>query len=218
MENMKDRVGSLLRKYEFDFDEKKVDLFTAFIELLLEENKKYNIASIKDTGEFLEKTFIDSLMPLKIYNDLRGRLIDIGSGNGFPGAVLGIAQENLDIVLCDAEIKKIRFLEKVCDLLGERFKVLYGRAEDNPGHFGKYDYVTAKALVSKPDKWLKWTIPYMNKNGLSMNYKTSKFAEEIELAGISSYLKKKKCGLEKTFRYSVHGVERELYFFRKLST
>lgn len=218
MKNIKEKIIFLLDKYDFSFEESIVDEITLFIELLIEENSKYNIASIKDIDEFLEKNFIDSIIPLKYTGNLKGKLIDIGSGNGFPGAVLGIVCRGLNVVFCDAEMKKIRFLEKVCDILGDRFSVLYGRAENNIDHFQKYDVVTAKALVSKADKWLKWTLPYVNWNGLSINYKTSAFKEDLGLAGIRTYIKKKKCEVEYSMPYTVSNVEREVFFIRKLST
>ncbi|MCK9226115.1 MAG: 16S rRNA (guanine(527)-N(7))-methyltransferase RsmG, partial [Candidatus Muirbacterium halophilum] len=197
---------------------KIVDKFTEFISLLIEENTKYNLASIKDIDVFLEKTFIDSLIPLKYLGNIKGNLIDIGSGNGFPGVILGIVCEDLNVVLCDAETKKIRFLDKACELLGNRFQTLHGRAEDNISYFNKFDFVCAKALVSKADKWLKWTIPYLAPNGISVNYKTKVFNDDLELAVTKSYMKKKKCELIHSIPYKVADVEREVFFIRKLCT
>lgn len=213
--NLKVKIEKYLKEYKFNYTQKKIEEFTAFIEFLIEENKKYNVASIKDVDDFLQKTFIDSLIPL-IKVQMKGKVIDIGSGNGFPGIILKIACPDIELTLCDAEKKKILFLERAIKHLDIDAKILYGRANSFSDEFGKYDYAVAKALVSKPDKWLRWTTPFLKEGGETINYKTEKFREELELSGIKDYLKKNSLKVRKYFYYKVSNSSRMIAFIKKM--
>ncbi|MFW5782294.1 MAG: 16S rRNA (guanine(527)-N(7))-methyltransferase RsmG, partial [Candidatus Muiribacteriaceae bacterium] len=195
-------IKEMFSEYGFmDYYNRKI---SGFVDLLIEENQKYNLASIKDEKEYLEKNLIDSLMIYRLEKKLSGSLIDIGSGNGFPGVILALTSPELSVTLVDSNNKKISFLEKVKEKLCPELVLKYTRAEkvieeNSP----RYDYVSAKALVSDPKRWLRWTTPLLRKGGISVNYKTEQFLKEISYAGIRKELKKDRISLYKKLEYKV---------------
>jgi len=118
---------------------------------LLRWNRTHNLTSITDPKEALEKHLVDSLTLLP-YLPEAGRLLDLGSGGGFPGLPLKIVRPQLDIVSVDAVAKKIAFQRHAGRRLGlDGFDAWHGRAEklpDEPGFAAGFDRVVARAFTS----------------------------------------------------------------------
>lgn len=106
------------KELNIELDEEQIEKFIVYKELLQEWNQKINITSITEDKEVDIKHFIDSIIPLKT-ELFEGKLkvIDIGTGGGFPGIPLKIMNENLNMVLLDSTNKKIRFLDEVIEKL-----------------------------------------------------------------------------------------------------
>lgn len=104
------------KELNIELDEEQIEKFIVYKELLQEWNQKINITSITEDKEVDIKHFIDSIIPLKT-ELFEGKLkvIDIGTGGGFPGIPLKIMNENLNMVLLDSTNKKIRFLDEVIE-------------------------------------------------------------------------------------------------------
>ncbi|MFA5480429.1 MAG: 16S rRNA (guanine(527)-N(7))-methyltransferase RsmG [Candidatus Muiribacteriota bacterium] len=206
----------LFEKHNISIKKQSLEKILNFYNFMLEENKKYNIASIKDESVFFEKNIVDSLIITKVLDKIEGNLIDIGSGNGLPGLILKSAFPDLDVTLIDAEMKKIKFLQQAVKLFFDNVKIIHGRAED---YFKKskvkFDFVTAKALVSKPEKWVRWTVPFVNPGGIVINYKTKKFLEELSLPEVKSYIESRNISLYKTYDYCIEESERTLVLLKK---
>ena len=151
--------------------------------MLLEWNEKINLTAIIEPREIILKHFVDSLTIAKYIKDDE-KLIDVGTGAGFPGIPLSIVKENTDIVLLDSLNKRINFLEEVKENLKlENITTIHGRAEE----FGKnkkeretYDIATSRA-VAPLNILLEYLLPLVKVGGRAICMKGSNI-EEVENA------------------------------------
>ena len=139
-------------------DDAQLDQFRRFRDLLLDVNSRVNLTAITDPAEVVTRHFLDSLTCLlAVAPDQRTqplRLLDVGSGAGFPGIPLAIAFPAWHVTSLEATGKKARFQQEAVAALGlTNVTVLTGRAEElarNPEYRGKYDLVTARAVAALP--------------------------------------------------------------------
>ena len=130
----KDKFIDLLRQASKEIGvsltESQLELFWHYLQELLEWNKTFNLTGIRDPADIIIKNFVDSLTPLP-YLERSGRLLDIGSGAGFPGIPLKIAAPQLQVHIVDARRKKTSFLKHIIRTLGLKgVTALHGRAEE----------------------------------------------------------------------------------------
>jgi 16S rRNA (guanine527-N7)-methyltransferase len=108
----------------------KLELFWLYLQQLLEWNKTFSLTGIRNPDDTIIKNFIDSLTPLP-YLDCSGRLLDIGSGAGFPSMPLKIACPELEVQLVEASRKKVSFIKHLIRTLGLKgVSVLHSRVEE----------------------------------------------------------------------------------------
>jgi len=108
----------------------KLGLFWLYLQELLEWNRTFSLTGIRNPDDIIIKNFIDSLTPLP-YLDCSGRLLDIGSGAGFPSIPLKIACPELEVQLVEASRKKVSFIKHLIRTLGlEGVTVVHSRIED----------------------------------------------------------------------------------------
>ena len=171
--------------WEIALDETTLDRFARFAERLEETNRTLNLTRVPPS-EYVTKHFLDSLALAAVWKPKSGdRLIDVGTGAGFPGAPLAFAFPALSVTLLDGTGKRLRFLDSVLAELGvTNAKTLHGRAEETaklPAHHGRYDIATARA-VAPLDKLAGWLLPFVKPGGLAIAYKSAGAGEEIEAA------------------------------------
>ncbi len=169
----------------------QAEQFSKYMELLKEWNTKINLTAIEDDREIVIKHFIDSLSILPYIKDEKQKLIDVGTGAGFPGIPLKIAGANLEITLLDSLDKRIRFLNEVIDALDISrqggvlpIKAIHGRAEDfgiKPEYREKFDIAVARAVANLP-VLLEYCLPFVKINGIFIAMKGSS-TEEFENCG-----------------------------------
>ncbi len=161
----------------------QVKQFAIYYKLLIEWNKKFNLTAITDEKEVITKHFIDSIALLKVSSLTKvSRMIDIGTGAGFPGIPLKIVAPDVELTLLDSLKKRVAFLEEVIMSLGmEDVKCLHGRAED----FGRlkdyretYDLCVSRA-VAHLSVLSEYCIPFVRINGCFISYKSNHIDEEI---------------------------------------
>ncbi len=159
-------------------DKDKLSLLKRYADLLMEANAKFNLTAIKETSEIIEKHFYDCLLPLKEF-DLKGKkILDVGSGGGFPGLVFAIALPESQMTLLDATAKKCAFLEETAEALGlKNVHVVNSRAEDFSMR-NCFDVVTGRAVAAMP-KLLEITAPFAKVGGNVLLMKALKGNEEL---------------------------------------
>lgn len=149
---------------------------------LLDWNTRINLTAITDPEEVLLKHFLDSLSLLQVYDKPRTRLLDIGSGAGFPGLPLKLARPHWSVVLLEATGKKVTFLKHIIDTLQLADTVaVHGRAEEfahKPAYRMKFDVVTARAVASI-SRLLEYAAPFCRVGGQIILLKKGTLEEEL---------------------------------------
>ncbi|MHC1783237.1 MAG: 16S rRNA (guanine(527)-N(7))-methyltransferase RsmG [Anaerolineaceae bacterium] len=139
----------------FQLSPRQTAAFSTYEKLLLEWNEKINLTAIRDTEGIRAKHFLDSLSILPVINGfVPQRVVDIGTGAGFPGIPLKIVCPSIQLTLVESVGKKADFCRLVIAALGlERVEVLQMRAEDmgqDPRYREKFDLATARAVANLP--------------------------------------------------------------------
>jgi len=161
----------------------QVEQFTKYMELLKDWNTKINLTAIEDDKEIIIKHFIDSLSILPYVKDQKLKLIDVGTGAGFPGIPLKIVNKNINVTLLDSLEKRVKFLNEVIEAINisgaNEVRAVHGRAEDmgiNPIYREKYDIAVARAVANLP-VLLEYCLPFVKTNGIFIAMKGSNTEE-----------------------------------------
>ncbi|MCL2004274.1 MAG: 16S rRNA (guanine(527)-N(7))-methyltransferase RsmG [Oscillospiraceae bacterium] len=150
------------------------DALDRYLALLLETNAHTNLTAVRDPEDVRVRHFEDSLRLLDAAAFSGKRVLDVGSGAGFPGLVLKIAEPSVKLTLLDATGKKVRFLQTVCDNLGLADAVcVHARAEELahvPAYRGQFDIVTARGVAALP-ALCEICLPFVKPGGLFLAQK-----------------------------------------------
>ncbi len=175
------KYKTYLHDMDIELTDKQIEQFDKYYSLMIEKNKVMNLTGITDYEEVLEKHFIDSLAIAK-NGHLHGKVIDVGTGAGFPGIPLKIAYPELEVVLLDSLNKRIKFLDEVIDKLGlEKITTVHGRAEDlaqSKIHREVYDYAVSRA-VANLSTLTEYCLPFVKIGGSFISYKSGEYREEL---------------------------------------
>ena len=200
----------------------QVKQLVRYYDLLMEKNKVMNLTAIKDPKEAAVKHFADSLILTKYYEFRDGdRVLDLGTGGGFPGMPLKILYPDVFFLLMDSVNKKLNFIREAVEDLGLRnIEVLHGRAEDiahSPEHRGKYDVVVSRAVAALP-VLIELSLGFVKPGGYFISYKGVSAGEEISAS--ENALKVMGGIVERVEEYSLPDTEerRNLIFIRKTPT
>lgn len=178
-----------LKEFHIDINEDKLCQFSEYYELLTEWNSYMNLTAITDFNEVLKKHFVDSISLVRALPDIcekEYRLLDVGTGAGFPGIPLKIVFPNLRVTLLDSLNKRVSFLnEVICKLQLSNMEALHGRAEDYAKmkeYRESFDICVSRA-VAKLSTLSEYCIPFVKTGGYFVSYKSDKITEEFENAG-----------------------------------
>lgn len=167
-----------------DLDAERATTMRRFWQAVLEENERTNLTRITADEEATLKHFVDSLsvLTLDVFSPA-ARVVDIGTGAGFPGIPLKIARPDLHVTLIDARLRRVRFLQAVVDDLNlEDVVALHGRAEQlasEPKFRGTFDVAVARA-VARMDKLTNWCLPFVRRGGHFIAMKGPGVDEELD--------------------------------------
>lgn len=162
----------------------QLDQFEKLYELVLEGNSKQNLTRIIAPDDFWEKHLWDSLRGVLAYWDRENiKLIDIGTGAGFPGLPIAIAKPSWQVTLVDSKQKKVAFVQQtIQDLQLSNAISLAGRVEElnqTSGYRKKYDLAVVRA-VGKPDICASYCLPFLKRSGTAILYRGQWLPEESE--------------------------------------
>lgn len=180
----KEKLAACFQKYEKLIDDKKLEQFLNYYDLLIEWNSFMNLTAITDFDEVLEKHFLDSIKMIDYFDISKAdKILDLGTGAGFPGIPLKILYPKLNFVLMDSLNKRIKFLNEVILQLGlSNITAIHGRAEEaakNEKYREQFDFVVSRA-VANLSTLSEYCIPFVKVNGMFLSYKSGKIEEELE--------------------------------------
>lgn len=166
--------------------DRQIEKFLLYYEMLVEWNGFMNLTAITEYDEVMKKHFIDSLSLIKAFDlSQEKKVIDIGTGAGFPGLVLKIAFPQLQITLLDSLNKRIQFLDAVIQNLSlTGVETVHGRAEDyaKPGKLRECFDLAVSRAVSNLSTLSEYCLPFVKQGGYFISYKSEKISEEAEAA------------------------------------
>ena len=165
-------------------DSEQITQFEKLYELVLEGNSKQNLTRITEPDDFWEKHLWDSLRGVLAYWDRENiKVIDIGTGAGFPGLPIAIARPSWQVTLLDSKQKKVAFVNETIQTLGLTNAIaLAGRGEELntlSAYRKKYDLAVVRA-VGKPDICATYCLPFLKKSGTAILYRGQWLPEESE--------------------------------------
>ena len=175
-----------LEQLGISLEAKQLEQFYHYYKILIEKNKVMNLTAITEYEEVVHKHFLDSLA-LVLWKGFRGeeRLIDVGTGAGFPGIPLKIAFPELEVVLLDSLKKRVSFLNEVITELGlQKITAIHGRAEDfarKEEYRERFSLCVSRA-VAQLATLSEYCIPFVEVGGRFIAYKAGGVQEEVEQA------------------------------------
>lgn len=151
---------------------------------LLEQNQVMNLTAITDPDQVVDLHFLDSAALLTIGVAFRGkRLIDVGTGAGFPGLPLKLLEPTLQVTLLDSLGKRVNWLADVCKVFSlDDVACLHGRAEELallPEHRDRYDLAVSRAVASL-ELLAELCLPYVKVGGTFLAMKSVDSAAETQ--------------------------------------
>ncbi|MCR5397560.1 MAG: 16S rRNA (guanine(527)-N(7))-methyltransferase RsmG [Lachnospiraceae bacterium] len=206
-----------------ELKEEQLSMLSSFYEMLVEKNKVMNLTGITEWDDVVLRHYIDSISISEIMNlnDFRGKVLDLGTGAGFPGIPLKIIFPNLQITLFDSLNKRIRFLQEVIDELKlKNIETIHGRAEEfgkNSDYREQYDLVVSRA-VANIATLSEYCLPFVKVGGSFISYKTDSIEEEISNSGKAVSILGGKIERVEHFTLPNTDMERSLLQIKKIKT
>lgn len=179
-----------LQEWNLTLSKEQLDQLERYYEMLVEKNKVMNLTAITEYEDVLKKHFLDSLALHQVVSlsGKKAKLLDMGTGAGFPGLVLKIAFPELEVTLMDSLNKRIVFLQEVIEELGlTGVKAVHARAEEaalKPEYRESFDFCVSRA-VARFVSLSEFCIPFVKKGGYFIPYKSGEIQEELKEAGFA---------------------------------
>ena len=185
MTEWREKLISMAKTMRIKINSAQAEQFQLYLELLLEWNEKMNLTAITDPAEVQEKHFLDSLTLLTCCKIKEGaKVIDVGTGAGFPGIPLKILRPDIKLTLLDGLNKRLVFLGEVCSALGMEAERVHKRAEEaglDKKMRESFDIATARA-VAPLNILSEYCLPLVKMKGFFIAMKGPGAQEELQKA------------------------------------
>lgn len=219
---MKELLNQIFEKYpkineKMQKNSKKIENFNIFYNFLIEKNKLMNLTAITEKNEFAIKHYLDSVFPEEFFKT-NAKVLDVGSGAGFPAIPLKILRDDLNFVLLDTLNKRVNFLNEAINLLElKNIYAVHGRAEEI-AHKAEYresfDVVTARAVASL--KILaEYCLPFVKIGGEFIAYKSGEV--DTEILDAQSVIKILGGEIKNIIKYDIYGNSRSVVIIEKIA-
>lgn len=208
-----------LNKFGVCVNDGQFERFDKYAEMLVSYNEKVNLTALTAPDEVAEKHFVDSILPFLHFPLKEGsRVIDVGTGAGFPSCPLKIIRDDISLTLVDSLNKRVNFLSMLSEALSLDAECIHARAEDlgkNPDYRERFDAATARAVANLP-VLCEYCMPFVKVGGYFLALKGSRGAEEAK----DAYTAIKTLGgkLREVYEYALpSGDKRTLIIIEKIS-
>lgn len=216
---MKDYLLQTANNVSINLSNEMLSKFEIFYDLLIETNQSMNLTAITEMKDVVLKHFIDSISISKFIDLSNSKIIDVGTGAGFPGIPLAILYPDTEFVLMDSLNKRLNFINTVkekCQLAN--ITTVHSRAEDlghNDMYREQFDFCVSRAVASLP-VLLELCTPFVRNGGKFISYKSELLQDELEQS--KRALSILHCKLEKEYSYTIPDSEyfRVLAIFHKV--
>lgn len=209
-------MKQLFEQYEISLSSEQEKKFQDFLQIFIETNSQINLSAIRDEAGIIEKHFIDSIMIQK-FCSIEWKVLDLGTGGGFPGIPLKIMDtNNTDFTLVDSIGKKVKVVNGFVEKLGlKNIKAIQARAEElghDSEHRGTYNMIFSRATAYLPTL-LEYTIPLLTVGWIFVSYKLD---NDDEIAEASKALHVLDAEIIAIKKYELAGQKRAFLFIQKI--
>ena len=180
IKQLTEELISSAKTLDIVLSEAQIGQFCRYYAYLKAQNSVMDLTAVTGAAETAQRHFVDSLTPLRCEEFREKRVLDVGSGAGFPGVPLWIAEPSIRLTLLDSQQKRVKFLDSLCALLNAEAECVHARAEEQAllsAYRERYDIVLSRA-VARLNVLTELCLPFVKIGGCFLAMKAADSLEE----------------------------------------